>query len=206
MTEFKRMRMQMVELLYPRLDQLYRYDPTFKRDDGGRGKSVAATANEQGANWSVGINLDEKRGKLLYKKCEDHFKACKPDEKFGGVWGYKEINGDELRLVFTAKRNAKNAKGKENEAPGMDVDEAGNALPDRAIKSGSKGDVYFAMYPAFNPSADGGKGAEGISLYLSNLVVWDPQYGSNDFEDVDETPAASSAPKSSNQYDDEIPF
>ena len=204
MSDFKRMRMQQVEFIYPRFDQLYRYDPTFKREDGGKGKSVPATADEMNANWSVGLLLDETRGKALYKKCEEHFKACQPDEKFAGIWGYKELETDDgLRMIFRIKRNAKNAKGKLNDPPSVDADEMGNPLTDLSISKGSKGDAYFAMHPAFNPSANGGKGGEGISLYFSSLVVWDPQYGSQDFEDVD---GVSRPPKTDQIFDDEIPF
>lgn len=204
MSDFKQMRMRQVEFIYPRFDQLYRYDPTFKRDDGNRGKSVPATADELNANWSVGLNLDETRGKALYKKCEEHFKACQPDQKFGGVWGYKEVQTDDgLRLHFTIKRKAKNAKGQLNDAPSIDADAMGNSLENLSIRSGSKGDAYFAIHPAFNPSANGGKGAEGISLYFSSLVVWEPQYGSDDFEDVD---GVTSQLDVDHPFDDEIPF
>jgi len=204
MSDFKPFRVQQVEFIYPRFDQLYRYDPTFKRDNGKRGKSVPANADEPNANWSVGLNLDEKRGKALYKKCEEHFKACQPDQKFGGVWGYKEVQTDDgLRLHFTIKRKAKNKRGEYVEAPAIQADAKGNSLENLSIRSGSKGDAYFGMHPAFNSRENDGKGAEGISLYFQRLVVWDPQYGSEDFEDLD---GVASTLDVDLPFDDEVPF
>jgi len=202
MSDFKRMRVQGVELKWPRLDQTYRYDPQFKKEDGTRGKNVPCEPGEDRASWSVVMNLDEKRGKALYAKCEEHFKARKPDEKFGDVWGYKEIQGDSLSMQFSVAKKGKNAKGKINDAPEV-LDAQGAPLENRSIYSGSTGDVYFAIYPAFNPSA----GSEGISLILDKIVVTNPVYGGDDYDDLDDggTPAGSK-PGASNDYDDEIPF
>jgi hypothetical protein len=202
MSDFKRMRISGVELMWPRLDKLYRYDPTVKRDDGKRGGNVEATADEDRAQWSVTMKLPEKRGKLLYEKCKEHFKARKPDDEFGDVWGYKEVNGDELSMLFTVALKAKTAKGKYNEAPAV-TDELGEDLPNKVIWSGSTADVYFTIYPAYNPSEK----KEGISLRLERVVVTNPIYGGDDYDDLDETPSAAPAKgKVSDDYDDEIPF
>jgi hypothetical protein len=202
MSDFKPMRVPGVELLWPRLDKLYRFDPTHKREDGGRGANVPATADEDRANWSVTMKLPEKRGKLLYEKCKDHFKARKPDDDFGDVWGYKESAGDELNMLFTVTLKAKTSKGKFNEAPAV-TDELGEDLLNKAIWSGSTADVYFKIYPAYNPSEK----KEGISLMLDRVVVTNPIYGGDDYDDLDETPsAAATKGKVSDDYDDEIPF
>lgn len=202
MSDFKRMRIRGVELKWPRLDQCYRYDPMFKREDGGRGKSVPAAPEEQSAAWEVTLNLPEKRGKDLYSRCEAHFKARKPGEEFGGVWGYKEITGDELIMNFTVSKKGKNAKGKINEAPEV-LDLNGQPLENRAIYSGSTGDVYFAMFPSLNPSA----GKEGISLYLDKIVVINPIYGGDDYDDLDdEDGIPSGASSDPSDLEDEIPF
>lgn len=201
MSDFKRMRITDVELKWPRLDQCYRFDPMFKKDDGTLGKNVPCQPGDDRAGWSVTMSLPEKRGKALYKKCEDHFKARKPDEEFGGVWGYKEITGEELRMDFTVGRKGKTAKGVINEAPTV-VDVDGRPLENRAIYSGSRGDLYFAIFPSLNPSAR----KMGISLILDRVVVVDALYGGDDYDDLDETPGAASQQGSNPEFDDEIPF
>jgi hypothetical protein len=201
MSDFKRMRIKGVELKWPKLDQLYRYDPTFKREDGGRGKSVPAQADEERAEWSVTMSLPEKRGKALFAKCKEHFETRKPGEEFGGVWGYKELNGDDLILDYTASKKAKNSKGKYNEQPEV-LDANDQPLANRSIYSGSTGDVYFAIFTAFNPS----ERKEGISIILDKVIVTNPIYGGGDYDDLDDEAPAPKSKSSSTEYDDEIPF
>ena len=186
---------------WPKLDKLYRYDPTFKHDDGRRGKSVPADIEEQGAAWSVTMRLPEKRGKALYNKCKEHFAASKPGEDFADVWGYKEVQGDELQFLFTVKRNGKTSKGKLNQAP-LVLDANGDPLEDPAIYSGSTGDVYFKIFPSYNPS----ERKEGISLLLDKVVVTNPLYGGDDYDDIDDGAPGSAPASKSDDYDDEIPF
>ena len=105
MSDFKEHLLTGVEYSNPRLNQIYRYDPQFKREDGGMGKSIPATADEHNAGWAVGIVMDKAEATEFWNVAKAHFKERMPKEKFAAIHSYRDL--DDGRIRFTAKRNAK---------------------------------------------------------------------------------------------------
>ena len=224
MSDFKDVFIPDVTFVYPRVNQLYRYDPHYEMtSEGKRGKTVPATPQDQGAHWGVNFTVSKEMGRKIYKEAADHFKAREPNKTFSGIFGQSQT--DDGEIMFRARKNARNAKGQDNKAP-MVIDGSKNPLEQLDFWSGSKGAVKVTMRPSFNPRDN----TDGVSLMLHSLQVTDAIYGGNGMDDYDvvDSPAASNgstsvslggddpfglpeAPKQSqsrpsNDLDDEIPF
>lgn len=173
-----------VEMLWPRLDQTYRYDSQKKATE-------PCSANVQGAGWSLGIKMSLKDGKALKAELKAHYDDCRTRNsslpEFFDVFGSKRLtdeNGNPTDSVqFTAKKKAVSNAGAENKPP-IVVGADRLDLADKAIWSGSVGHVRMLAYPVTDPD---GKG--GISLLLDAVQVNDPQYGGDGLDD-DFGPAA----------------
>jgi len=213
MSDFKDVMIKDVEFNYPKFDQIYRYDHTFKKDDdGGTGKSVPAKADEQDANWSTKFIMSKEEGTKFWDVCAAHHKERAPKEKFKTVHGFKQLEDD--RLEFGAKRKAKTAKGK-HEMPPMVIDGERKPLENLAISSGSKGNLKVTIFPSYNPSSK----EHGISVRLIAIQVTDAVYGGGG-DDMAGFDSIAPAPKldeddpfglpkqapAKNDFDDEIPF
>ena len=199
MSDFKKIKISNVEFKYPRLDKLYRYDATIKNEETGKmGKSVASEPDEQGSNWSCGFHLPKERSTALWDKCVAHFRDRQGSKiEFKTIAGSKEQ--EDGSIVFRAKRNAKNKKGQLSEQPKI-LNGNGKELENKAILSGSRGNITVGIFPANNPNA----GGMGISMWLLNVEVTDPQYGYDDAEDLDDVnPEVGLI---TDDFDDEIPF
>ena len=198
MSDFKRIKINNVEFKYPRVDKLYRFDPTAKNEDSDKmGKSVPATADDMGANWSLGFHLDKKRSSTLYNKAVAHFAESQgPKAKFKTVAGTSEL--EDGSIIFRAKRNAKTKSGKLSEPPAI-LNGNGKELDDKAFADGSKGNIIVGLFPANNPDAKG----MGISIYLIKAEVTDPKYREDDAEDLDDVKPEIEL---ISDIDDEIPF
>ena len=222
--DFKKIVIPNAHLIWPRLDQTYRYNRA-------ENKSEAVTASAQGANWSCGMLMSSEEAKKLWGELQAHYKDCQTRNSklppFKTVFGMKKR--DDGLVVFSAKRNGVNSKGQPNKEPTV---LAGDLAPllDRKIWTGSIGNVRMNAYPSQNPDGDG-----GISLLLDTIQVTKAIYGSgddaNDFapvametETIQEMPKDASfddgdpfglppveqpqttAKKVSDDFDDEIPF
>lgn len=216
MSDFKDVMLKDVEFIYPRVDQLYKYDPHAKKDDGTSGKSVPATADEQGAAWSTGFILSKEESIKFWDACAAHHKARAPKDKFKTVHGSREL--DDGRMQFNCKSKGKTAKGVIKSAP-LVIDGQRKPLENLSFYGGSKGNLKVTIMPALNPSTK----EHGVSLILSAIQVTDAIYSGGDdmagfdsiapapSEDDDpfglppSTEAAKQAP-SNNDLDDDIPF
>lgn len=171
--DFKKVVIKNVEFNWPRLDQPYRYDPHNER-------SEACPAEAQGAGYSIAWVMQTADAKKLHGELKAHYADCKsrnsklPD--FHSVFGMKKLE-DNL-VQFTAKKRAMSNDGKTNKPPrvvGPDLQD----LDDKAIWSGSTGNLRVLAFAATNPQDKSG----GISLLLDSVQVMEAQYGSDNLEE-----------------------
>jgi len=224
-SDFKTYTSENVEFVQPKLNQLYRWDDMFKHEDGNLGKYVPANADEPNAIWSTSFIMEKPAAIELWNAAKAHFTDRNQKEKFSAIHSYRQL--EDGRIQFSAKKKAKTRKGEINKPPAM-ADHNCEDLADRAIWSGSKGNITFLMMPTRNPSNK----EWGISLLLDELQVVDPIYGGTakfgsfsktaapvPIQATDETPpnddpfglpnqSTPSAPAPTPDYDldDEIPF
>lgn len=181
-TEFKKVMVKNVPLLWPRLDQPYRYNSQEK-------KTEACAATVQGAGWSVGWSMAEAEAKALFRELRDHYNSQREVNRklpeFKEVFGMKKQ--DDGTVQFTAKKRAVSNAGKENKPPAV----VGRDLKDLAEKNiwtGSIGNLRVLAFPTTDPQGSG-----GVSLLLDVVQVIDAKYGGDglgdDFDIVDEDPA-----------------
>ena len=190
MSDFKDVMIKDVEFIYPRVDQLYKYDPHAKKDDGTSGKSVPATADEQGAAWSTGFIMSKEEGTKFWDR---------------------QLDDD--RLQFSCKSKGKTAKGV-IKSPPLVIDGERKPLENLGFYSGSKGNLKVTIMPSLNPSTK----EHGVSLILSAIQVTDAVYSGGDdmagFDSIAPAPKVDEddpfgLPKQApakNDFDDEIPF
>jgi len=224
MSDFKDVFIPDVTFVYPRVNQLYRYDPHHDNGpDKKKGKTVPAEPHEPSAHWGINFTVSKEMGRKIYKEAADHFTAREPKKTFSGIFGQSET--DDGDIMFRARKNAKTSKGKDNTAPVV-IDGQKKPLEKLDFWSGSKGALKVTMRPSFNPK----DGIDGISLTLHSLQVTEAIYGGDDMDDyatVDSPTAPNdgssvslggedpfglpAAPKKaesrpSETFDDEIPF
>lgn len=177
-TDFAKVTVKDVELLWPRLDQTYRYNSQDK-------KTEACDPQVQGAGWSVNWVMPNDEAKQFFEGLKAHYNAQREVNRklpeFGGVFGMKKEKDAEGNLtgktLFAARKRAVSNMGKANKVPrvvGPDLKD----LEDKAIWSGSIGSVRALAFPTTDPD---GKG--GISLLLDAVQVIKPVYGSDNLED-----------------------
>lgn len=177
-TDFAKVTVKDVHLLWPRLDQTYRYSAQEK-------KTEACDPQVQGAGWSVSWLMDNDEAKKFFEGLKAHYNAQREVNRklpeFGGVFGMKKEKDDDGTLTgktqFSARKRAISNAGKANKVPrvvGPDLKE----LENKAIWSGSIGSVRALAFPTTDPD---GKG--GISLLLDAVQVIKPLYGSDNLED-----------------------
>lgn len=191
--DFKKIVLKDVELLWPRLDQPYRYDPHNERTE-------ACPANAQGARYSVAFKVPMARGKELFEELKAHYADCQSRSsklpKFSSVFSMKK-DTEEGAVTFTARKRAMSNDGKENKPPrvvGPDLQD----LEDKAIWTGSTGNLRLLAFPATNPQDKSG----GISLLLDAVQVTEAVYGGDNLED-DFGPAQEARKDFSDWTDDE---
>ena len=90
-TEFKKVMVKNVPLLWPRLDQPYRYNSQEKKTE-----SCAATV--QGAGWSVGWSMAEAEAKALFRELSDHYNSQREVNR--KLPEFKEVFGIGLSYKF----------------------------------------------------------------------------------------------------------
>ncbi len=171
-SDFLKVLISDVPLFWPRLDQPYRYNSQEKRTE-------ACAPNVTGAGYSIAWDMPMAEAKELYGVLKKHYAATKahnsklPD--FAQVFGMKK---DEAAgtVRFTAKKRAISNDGKVNKPPvviGADM----KPLDDKAIWSGSHGNLRVLAFAATDPD-----GAGGISLLLDVVQVVKAVYGGDDIE------------------------
>jgi len=177
-TDFHKVVVKDVEIVWPRLDQTYRFNSAEKRTE-------PCAPSVQGAAWSVGFLMDEKAAKDLAAELKVHYQECVARNNklpsFSKVFGAKkhtDADGRETGMVqFNASRKAIANNGNPNKAPtvvGPDLQE----LAEKAIWSGSRGHVRMYAVPTQDPD-----GLGGIKLLLDAVQVTEPVYGGASLED-----------------------
>ena len=156
-----------VEFMYPKLDSTYRYISAESRSD-------KCAQNAPGAKWSITFAPSKADGEALLETLKKHYEECRVrDAKrpvFGRVFGSKVL--DDGRISFSASRNGLSTKGEPNAAPEV-VDAKTLPLENRAIWTGSTGNLILSAVPQTDP-----KGVGGIKLLLTKVQVVNPVYGS----------------------------
>ena len=195
--DFAKFTFKDLDLLWPRLDQTYRYNSQEK-------KTEPCAESVQGAGYSIGFQLPLETAKTIRDELKKHYDDCRARNtslpEFAEVFGMKRAkdeDGNETEFVqVTAKKRAISNDGKVNKPPkvygaGQDAHGAPKwvDLEDKAIWTGSKGHIRVLAFPATNPE---GKG--GISLLLDAVIVTKPEYGSDNIEDDFGTPDAADLP------------
>jgi len=171
-TEFKKQMIKNVPLLWPRLDQPYRYNSQEQ-------KTEACAATVQGAGWSVSWTMTAEAAKTLRDELRAHYEAQREVNRklpeFKKIFG--AVKQEDGTVQFTARKRAVSNAGKPNKAPavvGRDLAD----LPEKNIWSGSIGNIRVLAFPTTDPDGDG-----GISLLLDVVQVIDAKYGGANLED-----------------------
>lgn len=179
-SDFKKVVVKDVELLWPRLDQTYRYNSQDKVTE-------ACEPGANGAQWSVGFKLPLERAGELKKELLAHYaEAAASNKKLpkdGTIFGAKRMtdaDGGAIDFVqFTAKKRAVSNDGKPNKKPQVVGPDLSPLEGDEAaIWTGSIGSIRALAFPTVDPD---GKG--GISLLLDAVQVTEPVYGGDTLED-----------------------
>ena len=162
-----------VELVYPKLDQPYKFNTAAKR-------SEPADARAQGASYSCSWLMSADEAGKLHAQLKAHFETCRPNETFGKVFGFKKI--DDNAFQFSAKRNGVNGKGDLSPKPTV-IDGQKQPMTDLNIWSGSRGNLRVTAYPVTAPD-----GSQGVSLLLDvtqiTKLVTGNAGGLDDFDDI----------------------
>ena len=177
-TDFAKVTVKDVDLLWPRLDQTYRYNAQEK-------KTEACEPTVTNAGWSINWAMDNAEARKFFEGLKAHYIASRETNRklpdFTGVFGMKKEKDEDGELtgrtIFTARKRAISNAGKHNKVPrvvGPDLKD----LEDKAIWSGSVGSVRALAFPTTNPDGEG-----GISLLLDAVQVIKAVYGSDNLED-----------------------
>lgn len=174
--DFLQITIKDVELHYPKLDRTYRFN-------AATGKSEPCAPNAVGAAWSVSFDMKMDEAKQLRDKLVEHYNACRarrPDiPPFARIFGAKKLDAEGV-VRFTAKRNGVNAKGEPAKAPEV-VNGRKLPLEDKAIWSGSRGNLVITAFPATDPKDKAG----GITMSLSTVQVFKARYGTTGLDALD---------------------
>ena len=172
-TDFLKIMITDVPLFWPRLDQPYRYNSQ-------EGRSEACAATVTGACYSIKWEMGMAEAKDLFQVLKKHYLATRqtnaklPD--FAQVFGMKK-DADTGTVYFTAKKRAVSNDGKINKPPvviGADM----KPLDDKAIWSGSRGNLRVLAFAVTDPDGRG-----GISLLLDVVQVVTAVYGGDNIEE-----------------------
>jgi len=130
-----------VEILYPRINQPYRYDASA----GENGKSVPCDAFEDGAKYETKFRMDKDKAKALYGQMAEAYSKAKEKswpEKIDFPFD-KQDDGS-----FIGKAVLKAAYGKEATNPPKQFDAKSKELPDDfRLTTGSTANVAVTFYP-----------------------------------------------------------
>lgn len=176
--DFKKIVLKDVELLWPRLDQTYRFN---KRDN----RTEPADPSVQGAAWSTGFKLPMEAAKKLKAELKAHHGDCASRNsklgEFQKVFGSKVMEdeqGNKTDVVrFTAKKNGVSGAGKANKAPtvvGPDL----QSFDATGLWTGTKANLRLIAYPTTDPDDN-----DGVSLLLDAVQILEPAYGGDNLED-----------------------
>jgi hypothetical protein len=180
-----------VELRWPRLDQPYRYNSQEK-------KTEACAATVQGAGYSISWDMPMATAKELFGTLKAHYAATQANNSklppFSKVFGMVK-DEDAGTCRFTAKKRAVSNDGKVNKPPTV-IDAHKQDLADKAIWTGSKGNLRVLAFAVIDPD-----GVGGISLLLDVVQVVEASYGGDRLDDFDEIETKASPISASDDFD-----
>lgn len=196
--EFHKLVCKNVKLLYPRLDQTYRFNKQ-------KNVTERCAPNVTNAAWSISWEVEPNEARAIYATLRDHYntvRATKPSlPPFSKIFGMKKL--DSGNVMFSAKRKGVNNAGELNKEPAV-LDAKKQPLENRGIWTGSIGSVIANCFPVADD-----EGVGGISMILRAVQVRTPIYGSDSYDDFDEyddaPPAAASARDSYDDFDEPAP-
>lgn len=187
-----------VELLYPRLDQPYRYNPQKRRSEPCDPRAPQAA-------YSVNFTLSRDEAVSLFNQAKAHYEARLAAgaqlPPFGTVFGMKKL--EDGRVQVAAKKSAMRSDGTApNKAPivrdANKVDADGKPVllegEDLRIWSGSRGHVALWAYPTTDPDGTG-----GVSFLIKQIAITEAIYGGDSYEDDFGEP-----PQPQNDYSDDF--
>jgi hypothetical protein len=191
-----------VELVFPRLDQTYKFNSTEQ-------KSEACAQTVNGAAWSVGVKISKAEAKPIYMALKEHYEKChKRNEKlqpFSQVFGMKKLE-EEGAVIFEGKKKGTTEAGKSNHPPTV-IDGQKQPIPKDQLNiwSGSRGTVRFRAFPTTSPATkEHPKGLGGISLLLDVVQLTKRVYGGanlDDFDMVEDEPIDHKAAPADDDFD-----
>ena len=194
-----------VEILYPRINQPYRFDSSA----GERGKSVPCGAFDDGAKYEVKFRMTGEQAKTLYGQMATAYQGAK--EK---GWPDKLPNPFEKEEegTFVGKAVLKAAYGKDATEPPKQFDAKSKELPeDFKLTTGSIGNVAVTFYPYKMKEETG----VSIRLRAVQVIKYVPMEAASPFAAVDgfehdssnpftEVAPTVEAPSASVEVDDDI--
>lgn len=176
--DFKKIVLKDVDLLWPRLDQTYRFNNAKKQTE-------PCDPGVQGAEWSTSFKLSMEEAKKLRAELKAHHEDCRSRNpklsEFQKVFGAKTLEDedgkktDEVR--FSARKKAVANSGKANKAPtvvGSDLKPFDSA----ELWSGTKANLRLIAFPTTDPDD-----VAGVSLLLDAVQIVEPAYGGDNLED-----------------------
>ena len=160
-----------VEILYPRINQPYRYDASA----GENGKSVPCDSFEDGAKYETKFSMDKDKAKSLYGQMDEAYQKAReknwPD-KIAFPFDKQEDGS------FTGKAVLKAAYGKEATNPPKQFDAKSKELPeDFQLTTGSTANVAVTFYP-YNMISGAGV---SIRLRAVQVIKYLPMEASSPF-------------------------
>tara|TARA_R110000744_G_C19286098_1_gene554139 strand:+ start:29 stop:760 length:732 start_codon:yes stop_codon:yes gene_type:complete len=148
-----------VEILYPRINQPYRFDQTA----GEKGKSVPCDAFDEGAKYETKFRMDKDQAKALYGQMDEAYQESREKnwpKKIGFPFDKQEDGS------FVGKAVLKAAYGKDATNPPKQFDAKSKELPeDFKLTTGSTANVAVTFYP-YNMAS-----GAGVSVRLRAVQV-----------------------------------
>ena len=207
-----------VSILYPRLNQPYRYDPKGYEDkETGKlsGRTVPCKWDEEGAGYETNFIMDKDEAVTLGRICKEAWKNAvalnnnwpNEPEKMPA----KTVKAEDGSNEYHGKCRIKAKYGSDQTQLPKQVDAKRNPFPsDFRLTTGSKANISVTVVPFFMS-----KDNNGVSLRIRAVQVTElaqEQVSNNDPFSVvdgyttDDTFVSAPAPVEDLLEDDEIPF
>lgn len=196
-----------VSILYPRLNQPYRFD-------SAENKSVACKWDEEGASYETSFIMEKDEAVTLGRICKEAWKNAvalndnwpnKPEKMPAKI-----VKAEDGSTEYHGKCRIKAKYGSDQTQQPKQVDAKRNPFPsDFRLTTGSKANISVTVVPFFMSKEN-----NGVSLRIRAIQVLDlapPKESSDPFSVVDgyttdDTFVSAPAPVEDLLEDDEIPF
>jgi hypothetical protein len=196
-----------VSILYPRLNQPYRFD-------SAENKSVACKWDEDGAGYETNFIMDKDEAVTLGRICKE---AWKNASALNNNWPNepkkmpaKTVKAEDGSTEYHGKCRIKAKYGSDQTQLPKQVDAKRNPFPsDFRLTTGSKANISVTVVPFFMGAENNGVSLRIRAVQVLNLAP--PKESSDPFSVVDgyttdDTFVSAPAPVEDLLEDDEIPF